>query len=220
MKPARFAVCQMKSDIATSRLRMPRACLVDRNRCGMHEDRPDPVRHWDLFYTGLVDADGEHQAAEQARTDVVDVQRARRHGLALHRELEQLDLAERFFQQRVGGDHRGDGRGRRTPEPGAERNPLVDRGGEPEARVQRLLHGEQRAPRGVLLRIARDVGDDASRAGDDHTRRVRALDGDRVTEHVDREAQDVEADGDVRRRGRRESGCAQFPDRAHSRAPR
>ncbi len=34
MKPARLAVCQTKSDRSTVRLRMARACLVDRNMCG------------------------------------------------------------------------------------------------------------------------------------------------------------------------------------------
>ena len=41
----------------------------------------------------MIDADGEHQPAEQRGRDVVDVQRAARHLLALHRELEQLELA-------------------------------------------------------------------------------------------------------------------------------
>jgi hypothetical protein len=44
----------------------------------------------------IVDADREHEAAEQRRRDVVHVHRAARDRLALHRELEQLSSVERL----------------------------------------------------------------------------------------------------------------------------
>ena len=90
------------------------------------------------------------------------------------------------------------------PRPLPSGMPLWIEAAESEARIQRLLHGQQRASRGVLLRIARNVRDHAAGASHHHAGRVGALHRDRIAEHIDRESQDVEADGDVRRRGRRE----------------
>ena len=56
----------------------------------MHQHAADGLGHRDLLDERIVDADGQHQPAEQRRRDVVDVHRAAGHGLALHRELEQF----------------------------------------------------------------------------------------------------------------------------------
>ncbi len=112
------------------------------------------------------------------------MQRARRHRLALHGELEQFDLGERPGQQRIRRHQRGHRRGRRSPQAAAERNALVDGRGETEAGIQHLLHREQRAARGVLLRIARDVGDHAGRARDDDAGLVRAFERHGITQHI------------------------------------
>ncbi len=106
----------------------------------MHQHGANAGRHRNLLHARMINAHGEHQAAEQTGRNVVDMQRAGRDLLALHGELQQLDLRQRLGQQRIGSNHRSHRRGRRTAEATAERNALVNRGREAEARIQRLLH--------------------------------------------------------------------------------
>ena len=55
--------------------------------CGCTMTARIAARHRDLLDARVIDADREHQAAEERGRDVVHVQRAARHRLALHGEL-------------------------------------------------------------------------------------------------------------------------------------
>ena len=207
MNPARFAVCQTKSDRSTVRRRMARACLVDRNM-------------W------MVDAHGQHQAAKQRGGDVVHVERAAGHRFALHREFQQLEAGAGLGQQRIrghDGSHRGSGR---STEARAERNAFLDLHREAEWQAQCFLHGEQRLTCRVAGRLGRQITRDSMYAGDHHSRLVAPGDGYAIAQGVHRESQDVESDCNIANRGRRECGRALQPRRGccrgsiQSRAPR
>ena len=88
----------------------------------------------------MIDAHGEHQPAEQARRDIVDVGGAARDDLALHGELQQLQARHGLLEQRVGGDHGRHRGGGRTAHTGSERNALLDVEFEPEVQTERRVH--------------------------------------------------------------------------------
>ena len=66
MKPARLAVCQTKSDILTTAAENgARVACVERSMCGCTRTARIAARHGNLLDARIVDADGEHQAAER-----------------------------------------------------------------------------------------------------------------------------------------------------------
>ena len=73
MKPARLAVCHTKSDSSTLRLRIARALRGGEEHVRVHDHRADVRGHRDLLDARMIDADGEHQTAEERGRDVVDV---------------------------------------------------------------------------------------------------------------------------------------------------
>ncbi len=171
----------------------------------MHQHAAHGRRHRDLLGARVVDAHGQHQPAEQRRRDIVDVHRPAGDGLAVHRELEQLELAERLLQQRIRRDHGRDRRGGRAAEAGTQRNAFLDRDLDPEGQRQRRGHGHQRHAGGVLLRLQRQVrlaaGD--GRDPDPGLRHLPRLDA--IAHCLDGVAEDVEANADVADRRGRES---------------
>ena len=116
----------------------------------------------------MIDADRQHQAAEQARRDIVDVRRTARDDLALHGELEELQARRRRLDQGVGGDHGGDrGRGR-AAHAGRQRNALLDVDLEAETEPKRRMHGLHRTPGGVAAGIDREFAGDPGDGANAH----------------------------------------------------
>ena len=223
MKPARLAVCQTKSDSSHAALEDRARLRVARNMCGWTITARIVVRHGDLLDARMVDADGEHQTAEQRRRDVVDMHASR---LRPPRPASRTSAARAAragaAQQCVGGHHRGHRRGRRAAQPRAERDALVDLDLEAEVRASAAPASASSARPAVLSAASRGSSPATPRtAWIAHARRAAAHHRHPVAERLDREAEDVEADRDVADRGRRERrGAYARPARAHRRAPR
>ena len=145
------------------------------------------------------------------------MQGAAGHRFTLHGELQKIQLRARFIEQGIRGNHGTHGGRGRAPEAGAERNALVDLHFEAEAGSQHFQHGEQRTPSGIAFRFLGQVARDTAHRADDYTRLLAPGDGDAITQRIHRKAKDVEPDGDVADRGRRERSGAIH---AHRRAPR
>ena len=164
----------------------------------MHEHGADALGHRNLLHARMVDAHGEHEAAEQAGRDVVDVQRAARHLLALHRELQQLELRAAACRA---------AHWPRPPRPPPTR---------PSRRARSRAECPCRCPcrnrnpgfsASCIASSARPAVFFSGSRGRSFTTPAeplmttpglrRALDGDPIAERIHREAEDVEADGDV-----------------------
>ena len=121
-------VCGLPDEIGARYVRLQnRARLARRElHMRMHQHAAHRLRHGDLLDARMIDADGEHQAAEQARRDVVDMHCAARDNLALDRVLQQLQPGQGIGEQCIGRDHSGNRRGGRSAHARGQRNALVD----------------------------------------------------------------------------------------------
>ena len=157
----------------------------------------------------------QHHAAEQHRRDVVAVQAAAGHGLALQRERIQRVARERFIEERIRGDQRGDAGRRRTAQAGAQRNAFLQFDLEPVRQRQRFAQRDQGAAGGVAFGIERQrVGayDRAADRGDAHFGRVDAADDGDIARTIDGVTEQIEADADVAdARGRERAGFVAVP---------
>ena len=188
----------------------------------MHHHGADPGGHRYLLDARTVDADRQHQSAVERGRDVVDMQRAARNLFALHGELQQFELAEWLGHDGIRSHHRGDRGSGRTAEPGSQRDALVQFKFQAEIQCACCAQRLQRAARGILFRVRRQLLDDAADRADAHARHAGAPHGSAIAEGADRKAHDVEADGDIADGCRRERAC-RFPcgpGRTHMRAPR
>jgi len=184
----------------------------------VHDHGADRAGHRNLLHARVIDADREHEPAEQGRRDVVGVPCTACHRLPGHGELEQLEAAHGLRQQRVRRNHRADRGSGRAPEPGADRDALVDLQAEAEGGTHRFLQRKQRTTCGVVAHLMRQLS--PAHGVDLDTGRGTPRHGDAIAERVDRKTENVEADRDIADRGGGK-GRSALPGRAaHSRAPR
>ncbi len=207
MNPARFAVCQTKSERVTSLLSMARASRVRKMHMRMHEHTAHRRGNGNLLHARMIDAHGQHQAAEQARRDVIEVRRAAGDDLPLHGELEQLQARHGLLEQCVGGHHGRHGGCRRAAHAGRQRDALFD------VYLEAIseLRGPHASP-GPRARRCCSAARPKISSATPLMERIRTTGSSiRRTPHpiahrLYRMAQDVEADADVGDGGWRESG--------------
>ena len=114
-----------------------------------------------------------------------------------------------LFQQRIRRDHRAHRGGGRAAEAGAERNALVDLHLEAESRAAALPAAPCSARPAVFFSGSSGRSPATPRDGaDDDARLLAARHRDAIAQRIDRKAEDVESDGDVADRSRRERGGA------------
>ena len=160
---------------------------------------------------------GQHQPAEQHRSDVVAMPATAGDGFAGHGVRVQRVRIQRRVEQRVGGHQGGHAGRRRAAQPGAERDALVEFDLEAERQRQRFAQRKQRAAGGVALGLQRQVGDRAADRLDPHRRFVDAAHGGDIADAGDAVAEDVEADPHIAYGSRRKR--PRFHACAHRRAP-
>ncbi len=191
----------------------------------MDDHRADGRGHRNLLDARVVDAHREHEPAEQRGRNVVDVHRAARDRLAVHGEFAATRSASAALPaarwppppRRRPRQPTPRGRWRaECPCPAPARNP--------NSRAQRLVHRDQRAPGGVTGSLARQIRHHAA-DGRDASPLVlpRVAPARTIADGVDREAEDVETDGDIADRGwrkRRARPCARPEPRRRGSQPR
>ena len=166
--PARLACCQTTSESVTVRPRIALAPRVSSIRCGRTSTERTVDGTGICLMCGLSIPTAQHQPAVERRRDVVDVRRAARDLLALHRELQQAQVVERLVEQRVGRDDApatADAADPPSPEPSGMPFSMVN--SKPKSSAERLGHAppppsrrcSARTSSGRSVTTPRDRGD-------------------------------------------------------------
>jgi hypothetical protein len=180
----------------------------------MHQQRVQSLRHWQAHKTIMR---GQHQAAEQARRDVVAVTPATRGKFTFERVRIQVVERQRCIEQRVRGDQRGHGRCRRSTHAGTQRNTLLDLQRDAELRIDGGQQRRDGARRRVLLDLARQFDRQAADGIDAHAAIGASRGGHPIARSFERVPDQVEADRAVADAGRRKRDGTSA---THTRAPR
>ena len=155
---------------------MARASRVPRCMCGCTSTQRTVRRDRDLLHARMIDAHGEHQSAEQAGRDIVEVRGAARDDLALHGELQQLQARHRLLAAARWRRPRPPRR-RRPNRPYRKPSgmPFSMSSSNPKFSAERRMHRLHGAAGRVVLRLDRQiVPADAADGADAHHRLIDA----------------------------------------------